>query len=175
MALWCQGKADMTTTPDDAKLVERLRAEAENWKVGPVVLEAAATIERLRAELTLRQLLPRERQIRLAGFDEGFSLAHERASCGHVRANWLDPQYGTPEYAGNEKCEACAIEARAATARSTAFREAADLINLNKDIVLDEARLADARGEQVGAHAARAIAKVLTRLASLLDAKAKEG
>jgi hypothetical protein len=42
----------------------------------------------------------------------GWSLAHGAAQCGHARANYKDPLYGTAEYQGNERCEACAAEAR---------------------------------------------------------------
>jgi hypothetical protein len=46
---------------------------------------------------------------------KGWNLAHEPARCGHARANWKDPAWGTPEYDGDEKCEACtAIAAQAA-------------------------------------------------------------
>ena len=41
-------------------------------------------------------------------WNEAWDLAHEPARCGHVRANYKDPKFGTPEYKGNEKCEACA-------------------------------------------------------------------
>lgn len=41
------------------------------------------------------------------GFEEGWTAAHENAPCGHARANWKDPNFGTPEYAGEEQCEFC--------------------------------------------------------------------
>lgn len=37
-----------------------------------------------------------------------WDTAHEPAKCGHARANWKDPKYGTPEYDGDERCEVCA-------------------------------------------------------------------
>lgn len=37
-----------------------------------------------------------------------WDLAHSAAQCGHARANWKDPQFGTKEYMGDERCEACA-------------------------------------------------------------------
>ncbi len=40
-------------------------------------------------------------------YSEGWATAHEPAPCGHARANHKDPEFGTPEYKGNEKCEAC--------------------------------------------------------------------
>jgi hypothetical protein len=43
------------------------------------------------------------------GFREGWRLAHEPARCGHARANYKDPKYGTLEYQGDEKCEACSL------------------------------------------------------------------
>lgn len=39
------------------------------------------------------------------GFEYGWDLAHERAQCGHVRANYLDPDYPISE--GGEECEFC--------------------------------------------------------------------
>ncbi len=48
----------------------------------------------------------------------GFEAAHELMSCGHSRGDFRDSQYGTPEYAGNEKCIGCQkIEAVAAAER----------------------------------------------------------
>ena len=44
---------------------------------------------------------------RTKGEEFMWNLAHEPAKCGHARANWKDPQWGTPAYKGNEKCEAC--------------------------------------------------------------------
>lgn len=41
-----------------------------------------------------------------------WSLAHDPAKCGHARANYKDPNYGTPEYHGDEKCDACEAEKR---------------------------------------------------------------
>ena len=35
------------------------------------------------------------------------ALAHESAGCGHARANWKDPKWGTTEYTGEERCEFC--------------------------------------------------------------------
>jgi uncharacterized protein YuzE len=29
------------------------------------------------------------------------------AACGHARANWKDPKWGTSEYRGEERCEFC--------------------------------------------------------------------
>jgi len=52
--------------------------------------------------------LPEDEYSRRIGFEEGWSVAHEPASCGHARANWKDPSYDTPEYDGDEKCEFCA-------------------------------------------------------------------
>lgn len=44
----------------------------------------------------------------LRAFEQGFQLAHEPAECGHARANYKDPKFGTPEYHGEEQCEFCA-------------------------------------------------------------------
>ncbi len=52
--------------------------------------------------------LPEDERSYRVGFDEGFTMAHEPAGCGHARANWKDPDYGTTDYSGNEKCEFCA-------------------------------------------------------------------
>lgn len=41
------------------------------------------------------------------GFRDGWELAHEPAECGHARANWKDPKFGTPDYRGQERCEFC--------------------------------------------------------------------
>lgn len=47
------------------------------------------------------------------GYSEGWDVAHEPAPCGHARANWKDPEYGTDDYKGNEVCEFCdALEAK---------------------------------------------------------------
>src|SRR5258708_1887157 len=42
-------------------------------------------------------------------YAEAWDLAHSPAKCGHARANWKDPKYGTPEYQGDERCEVCAL------------------------------------------------------------------
>lgn len=52
--------------------------------------------------------LPEDEYSRRLGFEEGWSVAHEPALCGHARANWKDPNFGTPEYDGDERCEFCA-------------------------------------------------------------------
>lgn len=39
--------------------------------------------------------------------EEVWDAAHEAAPCGHARANYKDPKYGTPEYKGEERCEVC--------------------------------------------------------------------
>ncbi len=54
------------------------------------------------------ELLGATKAAELKAFDEGFQMAHDPAKCGHARANYKDPAWGTPEYAGNEQCEACA-------------------------------------------------------------------
>ena len=51
--------------------------------------------------------LPEDEYSYRIGFDEGFTMAHEPAGCGHARANWKDPNFGTPEYDGREECEFC--------------------------------------------------------------------
>ena len=52
--------------------------------------------------------LPADEYSYRVGFDEGFTMAHENAPCGHARANLKDPNFGTPEYDGDERCEFCA-------------------------------------------------------------------
>lgn len=42
-----------------------------------------------------------------AAEQRGWDLAHEPAKCGHARANYKDPKYGTPDYQGEEECEFC--------------------------------------------------------------------
>ena len=42
-----------------------------------------------------------------AAWEDGWELAHEPARCGHARANYKDPNYGTADYRGEEKCEFC--------------------------------------------------------------------
>ena len=113
-------------------LVERLR-EAGSTGLDlspgdPLCAEAADEIERLLAQfdeldakieglenhiISLEQdaELPEDEYSYRVGFDEGFTMAHEPAGCGHARANWKDPNYGTPEYDGNEQCEFCAAQA----------------------------------------------------------------
>lgn len=51
----------------------------------------------------------------MEAFEAGWDLAHEPARCGHARANWKDPNYGTPKYKGHEKCEFCAALKAAAS------------------------------------------------------------
>lgn len=46
--------------------------------------------------------------VQMTAWEEGWNLAHEPAKCGHARANYKDPNFGTPEYRGDEKCEFCA-------------------------------------------------------------------
>ena len=70
-------------------------------------------------DINPRPLLTKEQA---DAWEDGWSLAHEAARCGHARANWKDPNWGTPEYKGDEKCEACAAVAKA---RAEAFEEAA--------------------------------------------------
>ena len=41
------------------------------------------------------------------GYRDGWETAHAPAACGHARANWKDPKFGTPKYNGEEKCEIC--------------------------------------------------------------------
>ncbi len=54
------------------------------------------------------------------GYRDGWATAHEPASCGHARANWKDPLFGTPQYRGQEKCEIC----EAAPSKSEAVADA---------------------------------------------------
>ena len=49
----------------------------------------------------------------LAAEQRAWDLAHSPAKCGHARANWKDPRYGTPEYQGEERCEVCEQVTRA--------------------------------------------------------------
>ena len=41
------------------------------------------------------------------GWNDAWEVAHSPAQCGHARANWKDPKFGTPEYDGDERCEVC--------------------------------------------------------------------
>lgn len=50
---------------------------------------------------------------RYDGYCEGWNRAHEPANCGHARANYKDPKWGSPEYRGEERCEFCAAVAAA--------------------------------------------------------------
>ena len=59
------------------------------------------------------------------GFVEAECLDYEPAKCGHARANWKDPNWGTPDYKGEEKCEACAAVAAARIAGAGDMRERA--------------------------------------------------
>ncbi len=82
--------------------------------------EAADEIERLEGKLLtaihdgdickkwLDSLSP-ERQAEWIGFGRGWQMAHESAGCGHARANWRDPKYGTLDYDGAEFCEMCVL------------------------------------------------------------------
>ena len=89
-------------------------------------------------------------------FEKGWTTAHEPAKCGHARANWKDPQFGTTEYAGNERCEFCdaitayrarieALEAELAAAktvnREVLSRENDELRALNDKLRDDVKRL----------------------------------
>lgn len=57
---------------------------------------------------SIERLLADEREkAKLEGEEFMWNLAHEPARCGHARANWKDPEWGTPAYKGHEKCEAC--------------------------------------------------------------------
>jgi hypothetical protein len=42
------------------------------------------------------------------GWIDAWNMAHSPAPCGHARANWKDPNFGKPEYQGDERCEICA-------------------------------------------------------------------
>ena len=53
--------------------------------------------------------------------EAAWNLAHEPAKCGHARANYKDPKWGTPEYDGDEKCEFC-VALRESGAQVTALR-----------------------------------------------------
>jgi hypothetical protein len=56
-----------------------------------------------------------------AGWEEGWDRAHEPAKCGHARANYKDPKYGTSKYAGEEECEFCAALAAALQQHPTGY------------------------------------------------------
>lgn len=66
-------------------------------------------IERLQARALPPEAdaLPEVQQAYLKGHRDGSDLAHEPAKCGHARANYKDPSFGTPAYQGNERCEFC--------------------------------------------------------------------
>jgi len=63
--------------------------------------------------------LPEDEYSHRIGFEQGWMASHENAPCGHARANWKDPNYGTPEYDGDERCEFCAALASQAPAHKT--------------------------------------------------------
>ena len=72
--------------------------------------EKGSKIERLENHIIALEQdakLPEDEYSYRVGFDEGFTMAHELAGCGHARANWKDPNYGTAEYEGEERCEFC--------------------------------------------------------------------
>ena len=60
-----------------------------------------------RAEAALAQ----KRKDSIAQAKEIEDRLHAPASCGHARANWKDPKFGTPEYRGEEQCEVCVLVA----------------------------------------------------------------
>ena len=83
------------------------RHEAEADAMREAVAKLEYELGRAKEDLRLKNLLPREQQIRNEGFDEAWDICHEASECGHARANRKDPKYGTPEYKGEEKCEFC--------------------------------------------------------------------
>ena len=75
-------------------------------------------------------------EAQMAAWEEGWSLAHEPARCGHARANWKDPNWGTAEYEGAEKCEFCeAVEALRADVEALGVAATLFLDQLHDDSV----------------------------------------
>ena len=95
--------------------ITHLRAEVEDWiERHTTVVEsnncAHTIIEGLENHIiSLEQdaRLPEDEYAYQLGFERGWMAAHENAPCGHARANWKDPKYGTREYEGEERCEFC--------------------------------------------------------------------
>ena len=79
-------------------------------------MELDEAIPLVEAFVSDRALLSPADALLLRAEEVGWDRAHESATCGHARANYRDPQWGTPEYAGNERCEFCdavsALQAR---------------------------------------------------------------
>ncbi len=73
-----------------------------------VVEELAAKIQKER-ELGAAVLFAKLIDLFKQQQERGWNLAHEPAKCGHARANYKDPDFGTPDYGGNEKCEVCEL------------------------------------------------------------------
>ncbi len=83
-------------------------AELDEWEAlwrRDDVLEARCIVRLIKALRAYRQ---HTKETEEKAWEEGWSLAHEPAKCGHARANYKDPKWGTSEYQGDEKCEACA-------------------------------------------------------------------
>jgi hypothetical protein len=98
------------------------------------------------------------RKAKLEGEEFMWNLAHEPARCSHARANWKDPEWGTPAYKGKEKCEAC------------------QAISAQRDWVAKRLRhIADGYEEGGHTHRARAFRAIADELGQLEKARASEG
>ena len=81
----------------------------EEYGIEEFTNETLAALKKADARDELRDAIAdMVKSIWLIGYNGGFEIAHEPAPCGHARGNWKDPVYGTPEYDGDERCEACA-------------------------------------------------------------------
>lgn len=128
------------------ELVGRLRAVGKHEGSLPDLWDAcddaATAIERLVRERdeALRRVTQRIRD-EVEIFHEGFATAHENAGCGHARANWRDPNYGTDNYRGEERCEFCdaLTKARAEAERlRTSLEWALDTLDGNDKFIVAE-------------------------------------
>ena len=87
-----------------------LPADTDSCAGATTIKREGSKIERLENHIIALEQdakLPEDEYSYRVGFDEGFTMAHELAGCGHARANWKDPNYGTAEYEGEERCEFC--------------------------------------------------------------------
>jgi hypothetical protein len=99
-------------------IIRRLRAARYPTVTDEALEEAFLENETSeRAKCRIRALYAAAKQ---GGWEEGWDRAHEPAKCGHARANYKDPKYGTPEYKGEEECEFCAALAAALQQHPTA-------------------------------------------------------
>ena len=75
----------------------------------PIVPDTETRVAWLEGEVD--RLIAENETARMNGYGDGWHAAHEAAPCGHAHVHWRDPNWGTPDYDGDETCDVCDAEA----------------------------------------------------------------